>query len=105
MLALTLALALAAPSHMRERDIWVDCLMSYAQIESAGMKTPASIAVDAMTACGPERAAYMKALIRQPQATASRSNSAVAQAAVRMESDQKAVVRNVIAFVLRSRHD
>lgn len=105
MFALTLALALAEPVRMRERDIWVDCLMSFAQIESAGTKTPASIAIESMTGCGSERALYMKALIRQFQPTASHKNSAIDQAAVQFESDRKVVVRKIIAFVLRSRHD
>ncbi|MGU3390530.1 hypothetical protein [Sphingomonas sp. M1A8_2b] len=103
MFATMLTLALAAPTSTPQRDAWRDCLFSYAQVESLGAKTPVQIVVEALDLCRPVRQLYLKALVGQSQATATRENSALAQAGSAMESDEKTVVRQVFAFVLRNR--
>lgn len=105
MLILTLALALAAAQQGPERGRWEDCLLSYAQIESLGAKTAVRIAGEALVACGPERQDHVKALVRRFQPTASREHSAIDQAMVLMDSDQKVVVRRMLALINRSRQD
>jgi uncharacterized membrane protein len=98
-----LGVALAAPIPLAEKRVWDDCLLSYAQIESFGTKTEVRIALDAVAACGAERQAYAKALIRSFQHTASRDNTAINQTVEQMEVDRNAAMRRVIAFVLRNR--
>lgn len=103
MLFATIALALTAPSEPPERHAWDDCLLAYAQTESFGGKTAVSIAVEAVGVCAAERQLYVKALVRQFQATATPGNSALDQAVAKFEVDRKAALRRVIAFVLRNR--
>jgi hypothetical protein len=98
-----LGVALAAPAPPAEKRAWDDCLLSYAQIESLGTKTEVRVALDAVAACGAERQAYAKALIRAFQHTASHDRTAIKQTVEQMEVDKNAAVRRVIAFVLRNR--
>lgn len=100
-----LALALAAAQQGPERARWDACMLSSAQIESLGTKTAVRIVGEALVACGPERQIYVKALVRRFQATASRDSSAIDQAMVLMDADQKAAVRRVLALVNRNRQD
>lgn len=105
MLGLTLALALAAAQQGPERGRWEDCLLSYAQIESLGAKTAVRIVGEALVACGPERQDHVKALVRRLQPTASRENSAIDQAMVLIEAEQKVAVRRVLALINHGRKD
>ncbi len=105
MLALTLALVLAAVQQGPESGRWEECLLSYAQVESLGAKTAVRVVGEALAACGPERQVHVKALVRRFQSTATRETSAIDQAMVLMEADQKVAVRHVLSLINRNRQD
>ena len=94
-----IALATAAQSPSApaaaEKGAWLSCLTNYGQVESAGAKTAVTIAIEALGACRPERAAYWRQRVRNGE-----RESAVDD---QVDIEERAAGRMIIKLVDQSR--
>lgn len=87
MILLPLAASILGSSAPAAKTAWLECMLSYAQVEAFGARTAAEIALSAQTACRSERTQYQRIRVK--------SNAPNAH----LRAEDQDLAKRVIAFV------